>query len=155
QADWTNLGSPETYLGYEQAQNFASPGGAELDAPRTYDVPDSLRLNHWALSGDWTIARGASVLDRAGGSISVRFHSPPGHPVMASREGGSSVPFLVQVDGGPPGEAHGLDVDEHGAGAVVEPRLYQLVRERGSIRDRTFEIAFDAPGVEAYVFTFG
>jgi thiol-disulfide isomerase/thioredoxin len=155
QADWTNLGSPETYLGYEQGQNFASPGGAGLDEPRTYVVPDSLRLNDWALAGDWTIERGASVLNRADGRVAFRFHARDVHLVMRQREPGPALPFRVFVDGDPPGDARGLDVDEHGHGTLVQPRLYQLIRERGSITDRTFEIAFLAPGVEAYAFTFG
>jgi thiol-disulfide isomerase/thioredoxin len=154
QADWTNLGSPETYLGYEQAQNFASPGGAEFDEPRTYAAPDSLKLNHWALSGDWTVERGASVLNRAEGRIAFRFHARDVHLVMRP-QAGTSVPFRVLVDGDPPGDAHGLDVDEQGHGTVVQPRLYQLIRERASVTDRTFEITFLAPSVEAYVFTFG
>jgi thiol-disulfide isomerase/thioredoxin len=155
QADWTNLGSPETYLGYEQAQNFASPGAAEVDEPRTYVAPDSLKLNHWALSGDWTIERRASVVNRADGRIAFRFHARDVHLVIAPRERGTSVPFRVLVDGERPGAAHGLDADEGGHGALVQPRLYQLIRERGSIRDRTFEITFLGAGVEAYVFTFG
>jgi Thioredoxin like C-terminal domain len=155
QADWTTLGSPETYLGYEQAQNFASPGGAAFDEQRTYDPPDALRLNHWALSGDWTIERGASVLNQADGQIAFRFHARDVHLVLGPPERGPSVPFRVLVDGEPPGDAHGLDIDEQGRGTVSQQRLYQLVRERGSITDRTFEITFLAPGVEAYVFTFG
>jgi thiol-disulfide isomerase/thioredoxin len=155
QADWTNLGSPETYLGYEQAQSFASPGPVELDEPRTYFAPDSLKLNQWALSGDWTIERRASVLNRADGRIAFRFHARDVHLVMRQREQGTSAPFRVLVDGEPPGDAHGLDVDEQGYGTLVQPRLYQLIRERGSINDRTFEITFLAPGVEGYVFTFG
>jgi thiol-disulfide isomerase/thioredoxin len=155
QADWTNLASPETYLGYEQTQNFASPGGVAFDRPRTYATPDSLRLNQWALSGDWTIQSGASVLNRADGSIAYRFHARDLHLVLRPRERGISVPFRVLIDGEPPGDAHGLDVDEQGGGIVAQPRLYQLVRERGSITDRTFQIAFLEPGIEAYVFTFG
>ena len=155
QADWANLETPETYLGYEQAQNFASPDGAELDEPRIYVAPDSLELNRWALSGDWTIERRASVLNRAGGRIALRFHARDVHLVMRQRERGTPVPFRVLVDGEPPGDAHGLDVDEQGHGTLAQPRLYQLIRERGSVTDRTFEITFLAPGVEAYVFTFG
>ena len=155
QADWTNLGSPETYLGYEQAQNFASPVGAAFDEPRTYVAPDSLELNQWALSGDWTIERGASVLNRADGRIAFRFHARDVHLVLRQREPGTSVPFRVLLDGEPPGDAQGLDVDEQGHGTLVQPRLYQLIREPGSVADRTFEITFLAPGVEAYVFTFG
>jgi thiol-disulfide isomerase/thioredoxin len=155
QADWKNLRSPETYLGYEQAQNLASPGGAELDEPRTYVAPDSLKLNHWALSGDWTIERGASVLNRADGRIAFRFHARDVHLVMGPRARNTSVPFRVLVDGEPPGAAHGLDVDELGHGTLSQQRLYQLIREPRSIADRTLEITFLAPGVEAYVFTFG
>jgi thiol-disulfide isomerase/thioredoxin len=155
QADWTNLGSPETYVGYEQGRNFASPGGAAFDEPHTYVAPDSLQVNQWALAGDWTIESRASVLNRADGRIVFRFHARDVHLVLRAREAGTSVPFRVLVDGEPPGDAHGLDVDEQGHGTLVQPRLYQLVRERGSVTDRTFEITFLAPGVEAYVFTFG
>jgi thiol-disulfide isomerase/thioredoxin len=155
QADWTNLRSPETYLGYEQAQNFASTGGVELDEPHTYGAPDSLELNQWALAGDWTIERGASVLNGADGQIAFRFHARDVHLVMGPRARDTPVPFYVLVDGEPPGEARGLDVDEQGHGTVTQQRLYQLVRQPGSITDRTFEITFPAPGVEAYAFTFG
>jgi hypothetical protein len=155
QADWTNLASPETYLGYDQTQNFASPGGVAFDESQTYVAPDTLRLNHWALSGDWTIESGASVLNRANGQIAFRFHARDVHLVLRRRERETSVPFRVLIDGEPPGEAHGLDVDEEGHGMVAQERLYQLVRERGAITDRTFEITFPAPGIEAYVFTFG
>jgi thiol-disulfide isomerase/thioredoxin len=155
QADWANLESPETYLGYEQAQNFASPGGADRDEPRTYVAPDPLRLNRWALSGDWTVERGASVLNQADGQIAFRFHARDVNLVMGPPERGTSVPFRVLVDGEPPGEAHGLDVDERGDGTLSQQRLYQLIREPRSITDRTFEIAFLAPGAEAYCFTFG
>ena len=155
QADWTNLESPEVYLGYERGQNFASPGGAGLDRARTYAVPNQLPRNHWALSGTWTIEGGASVLNRADGRIAFRFHARDVHLVMAPRPRGGSVPFRVLVDDGPPGDDHGLDADHDGHGTLARPRLYQLIRERGSVTDRTFEITFQAPGVEAYVFTFG
>ena len=154
QADWENLQSPETYLGYEQAQSFASPGGAAFDERHTYEVPDPLRLNDWALSGDWTIQGGASVLNAAGGRIAYRFHARDVNLVLGPPPGGF-VPFRVLVDGEPPGAAHGIDVDEEGQGTVDQQRLYQLVREPGSITDRTFEITFHEPGVEGYVFTFG
>jgi thiol-disulfide isomerase/thioredoxin len=144
QTEWTTLGSSETYLGSQQAQNFAQ--GAD---------PDQLALNQWTLSGDWTVEPRASVLNQAGGSIAFRFHARDVHLVLGPRARNASVPFEVRIDGEPPGDAHGLDVDQHGGGAVAQQRLYQLVRQRGSIKDRTFEITVLAPGVEAYVFTFG
>jgi hypothetical protein len=153
QADWSNLESPETYLGYEQAQNFA--GEAAFDEARTYVAPDRLRLNQWALAGDWTIERGASVLNEAGGRIAFRFHARDVHLVMGPAERGTPVPFRVLIDGEAPDGDHGVDVDEDGTGKVTQQRLYQLVRQRGPVRERTFEITFLAPGVEAYAFTFG
>ena len=154
-ADWTNLESPESYLGYEQGRSFGSPEHAALDEPRTYTEPDTLRLNQWALAGEWTIERRACVLDRPDGRIAFRFHARDVHLVMGPRMRGSSVPFRVLLDGEPPDEAHGLDVTEQGEGTVAEQRLYQLIRQRGAIVDRTLEIVFGEPGVEAFVFTFG
>jgi hypothetical protein len=155
QADWGNLGSPETYLGYEQAENFASPSGVSPDEARDYVTPDRLTLNHWSLAGDWTVERRAAVLNHEGGRISFRFHARDVHLVMGPGERGTSVPFRVLVDGDPPGTAHGLDVDEDGRGTVSQQRLYQLIRQQGPIGDRTFEITFLDPGVETYAFTFG
>jgi thiol-disulfide isomerase/thioredoxin len=152
QADWANLETPETYLGYEQAQNFASPGGL---SGGEYETPDLLELNQWALAGEWMIRSGACVLNGAEGSIAFRFHARDVHLVMGPRNRGASVPFRVAVDGAPPGDAHGLDVDEHGEGTVTEQRLHQLIRQREPFGDRTFEITFLAPGAEAYAFTFG
>jgi hypothetical protein len=114
-----------------------------------------LKLNHWALAGDWTLGKGASVLNQADGRISFRFHARDVHLVMGPPERGTSVPFRVLLDGDAPGSAHGLDVDEDGHGAVTQQRLHQLIRQQGAIDDRTFEITFLAPGVEAYAFTFG
>jgi thiol-disulfide isomerase/thioredoxin len=155
QADWANLESPETYLGYEQGRNFASSGHATLDEPHTYALPESLKLNQWALSGEWTLTRRACVLERAEGRIAFHFHARDVNLVMTPPSRDTAVTFTVLVDGGAPGPAHGLDVDDQGAGTLLEPRLYQLVRRPGQIADRTFEIVFHAPGAGAYVFTFG
>ena len=61
----------------------------------------------------------------------------------------------MRLDGEPPGPTTGLDVDASGEGPIDEPRMYQLVRQRGPVRPRTFEVTFDGPGVRGYVFTFG
>jgi thiol-disulfide isomerase/thioredoxin len=155
QADWQNLGSPETYLGYQQAQNFVSADRAEFDAAHDFAVPDHLERNQWALEGNWTFGPGASVLNEAEGRLVFRFHARDVNLVIGPPEGGSSIPFRVTVDGEPPDDAHGLDVDEGGNGTLDRPRLHQLIREPGSITDRTVEISFLAPGAEAYCFTFG
>ena len=132
QADWTNLASPETYLGYEQTQNFASPGGVAFDEPRAYAPPDSLRLNHWALSGDWTIESRASMLNRADGGIAFRFHARDVHLVLRRRERGASAPFRVLIDGEPPAAAHGLDADEQGHGSVTQDAALSARSPAGS-----------------------
>jgi thiol-disulfide isomerase/thioredoxin len=154
-ADWDNLGSPETYVGYERASGFASPGGLVPDRGHSYEAPRDLDLNQWALSGEWAVGDQPTELNEAGGRISHRFHARDVNLVMGARGGEGSVEFEVRIDGEPPGDAHGLDVGADGRGTVAEERLYQLVRQPGSDSDRTFEIAFDDSGVQVYVFTFG
>ena len=154
-ADWRSLKSPENYVGYERTENFASPGGAFLDKPRTYQPPAMLRLNEWALSGDWTVKTGTAVLNQPNGGITYRFHARDLHVVMGPAAPGTSVKFRVRIDGQPLGAAHGTDVDEQGDGTVTRQRLYQLIRQPKPIADRTFEIEFLDPGVEVFAFTFG
>src|SRR6266851_4732643 len=154
-ADWSSLKSPENYVGYERSENFASPGGAVLDKRRVYAAPARLRLNHWALSGDWTVEKQATVLNKANGRIAYRFHARDLHLVMGPAARGASVRFRVLIDGQPPGAAHGIDVDDQGNGTAAEQRLYQLIRQQRPIADRQFEIEFLDAGVEAFAFTFG
>ena len=118
-ADWDDLGSGETYLGYARATNFASPGGASRDRPQEYALPDSLRRNCWAIVGDWTIRRQAAVLNAAQGRIAHRFHARDLHLVMAPGPDERPVRFRVLLDGEPPGSAHGVDANERGMGSVA------------------------------------
>ena len=155
EADWGDLKSPENYLGQQRTENFSSAGGASLDKQRVYAAPARLKLNHWALSGDWTVKKDAVLLNKANGRIAYRFHARDLHLVMGPAVRGASVRFRVLIDGQPPGGAHGLDVDDQGNGTVAEQRLYQLIRQPNSISDRQFEIEFLDPGVEAFSFTFG
>jgi thiol-disulfide isomerase/thioredoxin len=154
-ADWDSLWSPENYLGYGRTENFASPNGAVLGTRRAYAAPPRLALNHWALSGDWTVKQQAIVLHQANGRIVYRFHARDLHLVMAPAAPAMSIRCRVLLDGQPPGAAHGADVDDQGNGTLSQPRLYQLIRQPGPITDRTFEITFLDPGVQAYAFTFG
>jgi thiol-disulfide isomerase/thioredoxin len=154
-ADWSSLRSPENYVGAERTEGFSSPGGAVLGRVHTYAVPARLQLNHWALSGDWTVEKPLVTLDKPGGKIVYRFHARDLHLVMGPAVRGSSVRFRVLIDGQPPGAAHGGDVDESGNGTVTAQRLYQLVRQKETITDRQFEIEFLDPGVQAFAFTFG
>jgi hypothetical protein len=154
-ADWDQLGTPETYVGYEQTQGFASPGGEVRDRPHRYTLPSSWGRNQWALSGEWRMGPVATVLEEPGGTISCAFHARDLHLVMRPAAGHRSVTFRVRIDGDPPGPRHGLDVDEDGQGTVLDQRLYQLVRQSGPIVERRFDIQFADAGVEAFVFTFG
>jgi thiol-disulfide isomerase/thioredoxin len=154
-ADWDSLRSPENYLGYERTDNFVSPNGSILETSYAYAAPPRLGLNHWALSGDWTVTRGAIVLNQADGRIAYRFHARDLHLVMAPPARGTPVRFRVLLDGQPPGAAHGVDVDDQGNGTLTDPRLHQLIRQPGPVTDRAFEITFLDPGVQAYAFTFG
>ena len=154
-ADWASLRSPENYLGYQRTENFASSNGDVLETPHVYEAPARLRLNHWALSGDWTVQAQAILLNQAEGRIAYRFHARDLHLVMGPAAPGTAVRFHVRIEGQPPGAAHGTDVDDQGNGTVTEPRLYQLVRQPGPVSERTLEITFLDPGVQAYAFTFG
>jgi thiol-disulfide isomerase/thioredoxin len=154
-ADWDTLRSPENYTGYDRTENFASPGGAVPGQPHLYTAPADLRLNHWALSGDWTMQEQAATLNQVGGQIACRFHARDLHLVMGPAAPGTPIRFRVLLDGQPPGTAHGIDVDGQGNGTVTQPRLYQLIRQPGPVTDRTFEITFLDPGAQAYAFTFG
>jgi len=154
-ADWGDLRTPEIYVGYERAENFASPGGAVFDERHVYAAPERLRLNQWALSGDWTVGKQAAALNEANGRITFRFHARDLHLILGPARRGTSVRFRVTLDGRPPGDAHGVDVDAQGNGVVAEQRMYQLIRQPTPITDRQFEIEFLDPGVAAFAFTFG
>jgi thiol-disulfide isomerase/thioredoxin len=153
-ADWDHLHTPETYLGYARSEGIASPGGAAYDARISYEIPEHLQVNHWALGGEWTIARENIVLDQAGGSIAYRFRARDAHLVL-SCGGLEPIPFQLLLDGAAPGLSHGVDVDEDGTGLLHDGGLYQLVGQVGEVRERTVRITFLAPGAEAYAFTFG
>jgi thiol-disulfide isomerase/thioredoxin len=154
EADWPQLRTPETYLGYGRSENFASPDRAAVDEHPAYKLPEHLELNHWALAGEWTIERENVVLGRAGGSIAYRFHARDAHLVLSPGAQGP-IPFRVLLDGEPPGSSHGVDVDGDGNGLLRDGRLYQLIREHDAIGERTLQITFLKPGAEAYAFTFG
>jgi len=154
-ADMAQVKSPETYLGYERAENFASPGGAVKDAAHSYDAPTALGLNQWALQGDWTVDGEHAVLNKPAGAIRYRFHARDLHLVLGPSADGRPVRFKILVDGKPPGTDHGMDVDDQGEGVIKEQRLYQLVRQNQGVADRHFEIQFLDPGAQAFAFTFG
>jgi thiol-disulfide isomerase/thioredoxin len=153
--DWASMMSPETYVGYERTENFSSHGGMRPNKRRVYAAPAQLRLNHWALSGDWTIGKQATVLNSTNGRIAYRFHARDLHLVMGPAARGTSVRFRVLIDGQAPGAAHGIDVDDQGNGTATQQRMYQLIRQQKPIADHLFEIEFLDPGIEAFSFTFG
>jgi cytochrome c biogenesis protein CcdA/thiol-disulfide isomerase/thioredoxin len=154
-ADMNDVKSPETYVGYTRAENFASPGGAVDDKRQVYAIAPQLALNQWALAGDWTIGGERAVSNEANARIAYRFHARDLHLVLGPAADGKPVRFRVTIDGNAPGADHGADIDEHGNGTVSEQRLYQLVRQSKPDADRQFEIEFLDPGAQAFAFTFG
>jgi thiol-disulfide isomerase/thioredoxin len=154
-ADWDTLGSAENYTGYDRTEGFASPGGAVPGQRHVYTAPERLRLNDWALTGDWTMGEGATTAHAADSGIAYRFHARDLNLVMGPAARGTFVRFQVSIDGQPAAAAHGTDVDEQGHGTVTQQRVYQLIRQPGPIAERTFEITFLDPGAQAFCFTFG
>jgi cytochrome c biogenesis protein CcdA/thiol-disulfide isomerase/thioredoxin len=158
-ADMSEIQSPETYVGYERAENFVSAGGVAKDEAKTYRA-DPKQLNEWGLTGDWTVGGENATLNAKDGRIAYRFHARDLHLVLGPSADGKPVRFRVTIDGAAPGANHGSDIDENGNGTVTGQRLYQLVRQKsdggtGGVADHTFEIRFLDPGVQAYAFTFG
>jgi len=154
-ADNTDMLSPETYVGYERAENFAGRGGESHDRVHAYAAPAQLELNNWGLAGAWKVGAEQATLAASTGTIVYRFHARDLHLVLGPGKDNKPVRFRVSIDGAAPGDAHGTDVKADGTGTVTEQRLYQLVRQTGDVHDRTFTIEFLDPGVEAYAFTFG
>ena len=154
-ADEKHVASPETYIGYERARHFASAGGFGRGEAKSYSLPDNLDMNEWGLSGRWRVDAEKAVSLDAGGKIVFRFHARDLHLVLGPGIDGKPVRFRVTVDGQAPGASHGVDIDSSGAGVARDQRLYQLVRQSGDIRDRTFTIEFLDAGIQAYSFTFG
>ena len=147
--------SPETYVGYRRADNFASPGGFVQDHAHVYSAPPALKLNQWALGGSWDVDPEKAVLGASGGKIEFRFYARDLHLVLGPGSGGKPVRFRVTLDGAPPGASHGADTDSSGAGTIDGQRLYQLIRQAGDVGEHVFAIEFLDPGVQAYSFTFG
>jgi hypothetical protein len=147
--------SPETYVGYRRGERFASRQGVAQDSPLSYTPPAGPSLNQWGLSGSWNVGGESAVLVSAPGRIVYRFHSRDLHLVLGPAKDGKPIRFKVTVDGAVPGDGRGVDVAPDGTGEIREPRLYQLIRQKGAVGDRTFEIEFLDPGVRAYAFTFG
>jgi cytochrome c biogenesis protein CcdA/thiol-disulfide isomerase/thioredoxin len=153
--DNADVRSPETYVGYHRAEHFASTHAIAQDAKRDYSPRPRLSLNQWALSGSWKVGAESAVLQTAPGKIVFRFHARDLHLVLGTTEDGRPVRFRVKLDGTAPGDDHGVDTDNNGSGTVQGHRLYQLIRQKGPVEDRTFEIEFLDPGVQAFAFTFG
>ena len=154
-ADWNDLRSPENYVGYERTEGFASPGSVAPGRRQSYKLPRELRLNQWALEGDWTIEKDRIAPEVPNARLAYCFHGRDLHVVMGPPAGARSVRFRVLLDGQPPNAAHGLDVDAQGNGVTSEQRLHQLIRQPKPIVDRVCQIEFIDPGVEAFSFTFG
>lgn len=154
-APGANVGSPETYIGYHRAEHFASPEGLAKDSRKTYSAPARPSLNQWGLSGSWKVGEESAVLQAPGGRIVFRFHGRDLHLVLGPTKNGKPIRFKVTLDGTPPGDDHGADTAPDGTGEVREHRLYQLIRQKGDVEDRTFEIEFLDSGVQAFAFTFG
>jgi len=153
--DMNEVQSPETYLGYQRAENFISTGTLATNQVANYPAAGNLALNHWTLEGQWNVGGQQATLNQPGGRIVYRFHARDLHLVLGPGADGKPVRFSVTVDGQAPGDAHGTDVAPDGSGTVTEQRLYQLVRQPGAVQDHTFTIEFLDPNVAAYAFTFG
>jgi len=153
--DMDDIQSPETYIGYERQENYVSPEKIRRDAEASYTAPGRMDVNNWGLAGKWIVSGEHAALASVPGKIVFRFHARDLHLVLGPGKDGKPIRFRVLVDGALPGQDHGADTNSSGEGTVTGNRLYQLIRQKGKVEDRTFEIQFLDPGVQAYAFTFG
>jgi len=151
----SDVRSPETYVGYARTENFASPERMARDSRKLYSVPPRLGLSQWAFGGPWNVGAERATLESAPGKIAFRFHSRDLHMVLGPSKAGTPVRFRVKLNGVAPGDDHGSDSAADGTGEVRQPRMYQLIRQKGPIKDSTFEVEFLDPGIEAFSLTFG
>jgi cytochrome c biogenesis protein CcdA/thiol-disulfide isomerase/thioredoxin len=149
------VGSPETYIGYLRQEHWASPEDIKRNDDERYSAPGRLRVNQWGLEGWWNVGEEQAVAPQPRSKIIFRFHARDLHLVLGPKPGGKPVRFRVLLDGAPPLDDGGVDVDKQGNGVVNSFRLYQLIRQKGAVEDRTFQIEFLDPGVQAFAFTFG
>ncbi|MBN9425695.1 MAG: cytochrome c biogenesis protein DipZ [Burkholderiales bacterium] len=154
-ADLDAVHSPETYIGYERSEHFASTPKTARDVAATYASPARPALNAWGLDGRWNVGPEHATLTGRSGRIVYRFQARDLHLVLGPGPDAKPVRFKVRIDGQPPGASRGMDVAEDGTGTVTEQRLYQLIRQSGEVVPRTFSIEFLDPGASAYAFTFG
>jgi cytochrome c biogenesis protein CcdA/thiol-disulfide isomerase/thioredoxin len=154
-ADSAHIRSPETYVGYEHAQHFASASGIAPDVAKVYAAPARLNLNEWALSGNWLVGEENATLRHAPGTIVFRFQARDLHLVLGPGASHKPIRFRVTIDGAVPATSHGVDLDADGNGVVTEHRLYQLIRQTGNVGEHTFTIEFLDSDVQAFAFTFG
>jgi cytochrome c biogenesis protein CcdA/thiol-disulfide isomerase/thioredoxin len=154
-ADFKDIRSPETYVGYERQQNFSSPEKIKRDGNAIYSAPGRMEVNNWGLAGKWNVENERATLSSAPGKVVFRFHARDLHLVLGPGKNGKPVRFKVLLDGLAPGDDRGVDVNAEGEGTVNGYRLYQLIRQKGKVEDRTFQIEFLDPGVQAFAFTFG
>lgn len=154
-ADGADIHSPETYVGYQRAKNFASLGGFKRDEPSTYQFPAQQALNNWAFAGNWMVKDELATVNSTPARLRFKFHARDLHLVMGLTAGQKQLRYRVTLDGHVPGESHGMDTNEMGDGVLTEHRLYQLIRQKGSVNNHVFEIDFSGAGAQVFAFTFG
>jgi cytochrome c biogenesis protein CcdA/thiol-disulfide isomerase/thioredoxin len=154
-ADEAHILSPETYIGYQRAQSFASREPVARDHLQVYSAPQALGINQWALSGAWRIGGQKAALERAPGKMVYRFFARDLHLVLGPGSDAKPIRFRVQLDGAAPGAGHGADTDANGDGVIRDERLYQLIRQSADVGEHVFSIEFLDSDVQAYAFTFG
>jgi thiol-disulfide isomerase/thioredoxin len=132
--------TPETYLGYGRAERF---GGKEiLQGSTEFHFPDAIAGNHWALGGSWTVDAEKIISAEKGAALRLNFTARKVFLVLGSA-GGKPINAALTLGGKPAGNV-----------AVTDHRLYELIDQK-TPQNNVLEIISDAPGLEAYAFTFG
>jgi len=133
--------SPETYFGWWRSERFASPEETVRDRAATYTFPSTLRLNEWALEGQWTIREKFAQTGEGASRLAFRYHAGYANFVFGI-EDGKTADVKVYVDG------------EYTTTLTInDADLYEAYRSAPG--EHHIMLEFTDPGVEVYTITFG
>lgn len=144
--------SPETYLGFNRML-YLVPKGKASPGIQQFTLERNIPKNKFSYGGQWDVRDEYSI----SGKDSVMRYNFNGNKVFMVLQQGSAKNGQIRVllDGKPVDtKAMGADVKD-GIITVNENRLYEIIDLNGKIENRTLELQFLTPGIEAYTFTFG
>jgi cytochrome c biogenesis protein CcdA/thiol-disulfide isomerase/thioredoxin len=148
----THITTPETYLGYERAQQYKPDMTIQKDKVVIYSYKGTLIDDHVELKGAWLIKADSIQAESNTSSLTINFLAQQVCIVMESPK---PQPVTVLLDGKPvPMHYQTKDMDKDGHIIVNAPRMYEIIDMKNNYSRHLLTLEFQR-GTIAYVFTFG